>query len=406
MERMKKVEIKSPEEMIELGEKIGKYLEKNMVILMEGDLGAGKTTMTKGIAKALGINRVVNSPTFTIMKIYENGKMPLYHMDVYRLDNQSGDEYLEEYFENGGVTIIEWAHQISDILPQSYWAIEHGSAGYPDLIKWWAQVVKYKKVNLYAALGLYMRNEKGGSSWTNNDLEGYNQIMYGSKYDTVHGYSVYDFKSLRASASGSDRGFKKVNELWSKPAILPEIKTMDKIVIDTPKNLTVGKVNNGYRLQFDEVENAKFYVIYRSSKELTYSPHEVRDIIGNQSYEKIVNYVDLIDTKDNYYYGIKAQSYSLTLTDGVSIETTNSIKVDEAPIEKVDTIITSSNLIVNSKLDVKWRKIYHSLGDEINYELYYSTDANTWKKGENELELNDGNGYVSSSLKIPSNAKT
>ena len=69
MERMKKVEIKSPEEMIELGEKIGKYLEKNMVILMEGDLGAGKTTMTKGIAKALGINRVVNSPTFTIMKI-------------------------------------------------------------------------------------------------------------------------------------------------------------------------------------------------------------------------------------------------------------------------------------------------------------------------------------------------
>ena len=120
MERMKKVEIKSPEEMIELGEKIGKYLEKNMVILMEGDLGAGKTTMTKGIAKALGINRVVNSPTFTIMKIYENGKMPLYHMDVYRLDNQSGDEYLEEYFENGGVTIIEWAHQISDILPQSY----------------------------------------------------------------------------------------------------------------------------------------------------------------------------------------------------------------------------------------------------------------------------------------------
>ena len=303
---------------------------------------------------------------------------------------------------------LKWVNNewIDYILPQSYAAIEHPDAGYPDLIKWWAQVVKYKKVNLYAALGLYMRNEKGGSSWTNNDLEGYNQIMYGSKYDTVHGYSVYDFKSLRASASGSDRGFKKVNELWSKPAILPEIKTMDKIVIDTPKNLTVGKVNNGYRLQFDEVENAKFYVIYRSSKELTYSPNEVIDIIGNQSYEKIVNYVDLIDTKDNYYYGIKAQSYSLTLTDGVSIETTNSIKVDEAPIEKVDTIITSSNLIVNSKLDVKWRKIYHSVGDEINYELYYSTDANTWKKGENEIELNDGNGYVSSSLKIPSNAKT
>lgn len=120
MERVKKIEVASPLDMIKLGEEIGEMLEKNMVILMEGDLGAGKTTMTKGIAKALGITRVVNSPTFTIMKIYENGKMPLYHMDVYRLDNHSGDEYLEEYFENGGVTIIEWAHRISDILPQEY----------------------------------------------------------------------------------------------------------------------------------------------------------------------------------------------------------------------------------------------------------------------------------------------
>lgn len=117
---MKKVlNIKTPEEMILLGEKLGSNLEANMVILMEGDLGAGKTTMTKGIARALGVNRVVNSPTFTILKIYE-GRLPLYHMDVYRLSNESGDEYLEEYFEAGGVTIIEWASQISSILPSEH----------------------------------------------------------------------------------------------------------------------------------------------------------------------------------------------------------------------------------------------------------------------------------------------
>lgn len=114
------IEITTPIDMIALGEKIGMNLKENMIILMEGDLGAGKTTMTKGIAKSLGIERVVNSPTFTIMKIYEGGRLPLYHMDVYRLDNNSGDEYLEEYFENGGVTIIEWAHRISDILPKEF----------------------------------------------------------------------------------------------------------------------------------------------------------------------------------------------------------------------------------------------------------------------------------------------
>ena len=111
--------INSSEDMIALGYKIGQNLEENMVILMEGDLGAGKTTLTKGIAKALGVDRVVNSPTFTILKIYE-GSLMLYHMDVYRLDNDSGDEYLEEYFEAGGVCIIEWAHQISNILPKNH----------------------------------------------------------------------------------------------------------------------------------------------------------------------------------------------------------------------------------------------------------------------------------------------
>ncbi len=114
---MKKIiNAKTPEDIIDLGRKIGKLAFPNMVITMEGDLGAGKTTMTKGIGESLEIKRVINSPTFTIMKTYE-GKMPLYHMDVYRISNESGDEYLEEYFELGGVTVIEWANNISDIIP-------------------------------------------------------------------------------------------------------------------------------------------------------------------------------------------------------------------------------------------------------------------------------------------------
>lgn len=112
----KKFHIKTNIDMIALGEAIGKMSFPNMVITMEGDLGAGKTTMTKGIGQALNVSQIINSPTFTIMKIYD-GKLTLYHMDVYRITNDSGDDYLEEYFYAGGVCVVEWARNISEILP-------------------------------------------------------------------------------------------------------------------------------------------------------------------------------------------------------------------------------------------------------------------------------------------------
>ena len=116
---MKKIiEINNREETILLGEKIGLLAFENMLITMNGDLGAGKTTMTKGIAKGLGVKGIVNSPTFTIMKIYE-GRLTLYHLDVYRITNSSDDFELEEYFENDGVCVIEWAEQIKDLIPDN-----------------------------------------------------------------------------------------------------------------------------------------------------------------------------------------------------------------------------------------------------------------------------------------------
>lgn len=111
--------INDSEQMILLGKKIGELAFANMVITMEGDLGAGKTTMTKGIALGLGIKEIVNSPTFTIMKTY-NGKFDLYHLDVYRINDPYSDFELEEYFENNGICVIEWASQIKPILPDEF----------------------------------------------------------------------------------------------------------------------------------------------------------------------------------------------------------------------------------------------------------------------------------------------
>ena len=110
-------------ETIEIGRKIGELLNSGDTVLLTGDLSAGKTTITKGIGLALGVKRVINSPTFTIVKSYNGTKCPLYHLDLYRLDGLNNDFDLEEYIESEGVCVIEWPYQVSEILPKEYLTI-------------------------------------------------------------------------------------------------------------------------------------------------------------------------------------------------------------------------------------------------------------------------------------------
>ncbi len=105
------------EDTIELAQNFEAEKFPNMVICLDGELGSGKTVFTKGIAMALGIKENITSPTFTIIKEYA-GELPLYHMDVYRLNGNVDGIGIEEYFTKGGVVVIEWADTISDILPK------------------------------------------------------------------------------------------------------------------------------------------------------------------------------------------------------------------------------------------------------------------------------------------------
>lgn len=106
--------IKSVDEMIELGLTLGKYLPLDSKVLLRGDLAAGKTTLTKGIAKGLEIESSITSPTFNIVKEYK-GKSTLYHMDCYRLDGYI-DEEIEEYYYSSSFCVIEWPDKIKEIL--------------------------------------------------------------------------------------------------------------------------------------------------------------------------------------------------------------------------------------------------------------------------------------------------
>ena len=114
---MEKLILHSEAQTIDFGRRLGALLEAGDLITMEGDLGAGKTTMTKGIGEALGVRRVINSPTFTILKSYQ-GNIPLYHLDVYRLEGTSQELGFEEYFNGDGVCVVEWAQFIEDELPE------------------------------------------------------------------------------------------------------------------------------------------------------------------------------------------------------------------------------------------------------------------------------------------------
>ena len=103
---------------VELAQNIESEKFPNMVICLDGELGSGKTVFVKGFAHALAIEDNITSPTFNIIKEYNSGELPLYHMDVYRLDKDSNDIGIEDYFNKGGVALIEWADIITDILPE------------------------------------------------------------------------------------------------------------------------------------------------------------------------------------------------------------------------------------------------------------------------------------------------
>lgn len=114
------IETRSPEETFELGKKIGEAAKPGQVYTLNGDLGVGKTVFTQGVAAGLGITEAVSSPTFTIVQVYEEGRLPFYHFDVYRIGDIEEMEEIgyDDYFFGEGICLIEWAELISEILPE------------------------------------------------------------------------------------------------------------------------------------------------------------------------------------------------------------------------------------------------------------------------------------------------
>ena len=115
------IETENPEETFALGQKIGRAATPGQIYTLTGDLGVGKTVFTQGVASGLGITEPVNSPTFTIVQVYDEGRLPFYHFDVYRIGDIEEMEEIgyDDYFFGEGICLIEWAELIEEILPEN-----------------------------------------------------------------------------------------------------------------------------------------------------------------------------------------------------------------------------------------------------------------------------------------------
>ena len=115
------IETNSPEETFALGQKLGEQAKAGQIYTLYGDLGVGKTVFTQGIARGLGITEAVSSPTFTIVQVYEEGRLPFYHFDVYRIGDIEEMEEIgyDDYFFGNGVCMIEWAELIEELIPEN-----------------------------------------------------------------------------------------------------------------------------------------------------------------------------------------------------------------------------------------------------------------------------------------------
>jgi len=277
----------------------------------------------------------------------------------------------------------EW---IDYILPQTYWALEQPIAAYASIMDWWDKVVEHKDVNLYAGMGLYMVNESGSYSWATNPREAGNQVQYTSQHKNIKGYGIYSFKHIAEAyqtKSGAIYQNMKVikDEMWTKPSLLPEIGTYTPVTLPTVQNLNISKTAAGYRLDFDALEAAKFYAIYRSNTALTYSSSEIVDIVGKIELNDVVSYIDEVSTTNAYTYGIKAYSNTNSPGQSRSISTQSATEDGSLlPLKDFTGLFVTDNSFYNHTIKVKWDTIYPFFGGDANYEVYKSFDQENWFK--------------------------
>ena len=307
--------------------------------------------------------------------VYRNGSGVVTYENGEPVSNGSATRGYAHYDSPLYADTIKWIKNewIDYILPQSYHAITNSAAPYCDLVSWWNKMLKGSNVNLYASIGLYMSSGTGNASWSTNNMEAYQQALFCNTLENVKGNSIYNYIAYVGN-KGSSSTLSPLKSAWSLPKILPEIKTSNPINISKVNNLVLSKTAKGISVSFDKLDDAKFYVIYRSKTPITFSADEVLDVVGNITNGNKIEYVDITQLDEGYYYGVRAQSYSLTLGDGVSAQAKNLEESEIISLGEITNFDTTDNLMPGEKITVFWEDLFYPLGEEIKYTLSYTFD--------------------------------
>ena len=293
-----------------------------------------------------------------------------------------GQEHYESYLFSD---TLKWVNEewIDYITPQSYWAFSHTIAGYADVMGWWNKVVKYKNVNLYSGMGIYMSENPGTNySWGFDPNESVNQILYATTLENVRGTVFYSYNYLEYAYKGNveslyGQGLTRIkNEIFTNKAIIPEIRTIDCKVnkIDSVEcDIKDGKTT----ISFNKVENAKFYVVYRSEDSLTYAPEEVYDIFGSK--DDVIKFVDETGSK-KYNYGIRVLAMNNALSDPVECKSKLNVvfkDLDGNVLSKQDVVYgqsaTAPKALERDGVEfVGWSRDFSSVTEDLEITPKYS----------------------------------
>lgn len=270
----------------------------------------------------------------------------------------------------------EW---IDYIIPQIYWGFTQPLAPHADLVDWWAQVVRYKKVNLYTGIGLYMAAEKDNKySWTSNPNELKDQILYNSKHPEVEGVCIYSFRHLKLFQNQAVL-IDILNEYWCNPALQPEIKTVSKVIPNRVNRVNIVKAKESFILSWEKANQARHYAIYRDENNVDINnPHQLVGIVGvNPLFNRVV-FEDYIDTSKDYQYAVVSVSGTNTTSEPLYFDTTKLVEKVDFPFASFADIYFTGTLFPNNKYQVCFKSAQVFAGSPLKYTLYYSYNQENW----------------------------
>lgn len=278
--------------------------------------------------------------------IYKNGDGLViyneYNQSITNGSNTIGQTHFSSYLF---CDTLKWLNNqwIDYMVPQSYWAFEHKTAGYADVMDWWDKVAQKSKVNIYSGIGIYMSEVIGGNySWGSNYLEVSNQLKYTTKLNNVKGNVFYNYRYLKYAykLQGNElyqKGMDYVKEhIYTSKAILPKIRTYNASILEKVNNVNRFINNNEITISWNKVDDAKSYVIYKSLND-SFNADDIVDIISNYNDSKDIIF------KDNYCEGYNYAIAAISKTNHVG-----KLFIIKSVIDEIESLIKNQNDVIKN----------------------------------------------------------